>query len=515
MDAVDLRRLMISVVGFSMAAAGLFLSIAAPVVATIVPYFQSQMPVLVDVHSQKRETTVPRKSSRIIDTATASTLSRSEDSVVTSSTGTTSSAIPSAANDGVGQAPMVTPKILQDLPTTAQFNASPSSPPGCATHVRHICSPQHCANQASTSASPSPSLELINERARSKNRNSLPSGFCIRASPTPSFLSLTPITPDEPAVNSPRACSSSESHATHEGVRPSRRSTSFFGLRRTSKRSLTSTRSGSEPASQPSIPPPSRRNSMTSSPARILASLRDHTSLDSAAAGPEGASRSEEKTKGSSYFFRLKNKKIGKDKEKDKSTSKENKSRQKENISEGEQDGCHSQPHSEAEERPSRRPICPRSRSARRSDTAPAPRTRPYEAPYNFPAPNSPEAIDYVRRTRDEYMRLSSSPPAVGAPLPDPPVRTSVSTPPLTRIPQSAPADHIGFVPPERHRKTASAGADELGFILRPTPPPTERLHVHYGVARASTLPAGVRAAPPADAQSPPRPILKRSGLSL
>ncbi|EPQ60305.1 hypothetical protein GLOTRDRAFT_135019 [Gloeophyllum trabeum ATCC 11539] len=40
---------------------------------------------------------------------------------------------------------------------------------------------------------------------------------------------------------------------------------------------------------------------------------------------------------------------------------------------------------------------------------SPPPRTNPYEAPYFFPQPGSPEAQDYVRRVREDRMRASKA----------------------------------------------------------------------------------------------------------
>ena len=57
---------------------------------------------------------------------------------------------------------------------------------------------------------------------------------------------------------------------------------------------------------------------------------------------------------------------------------------------------------------------CPLSRARTCSDAAsgpppPPPRTHPYQAPYNFPMPNSPEAVDYVQRTRNEFILRSNT----------------------------------------------------------------------------------------------------------
>lgn len=69
-------------------------------------------------------------------------------------------------------------------------------------------------------------------------------------------------------------------------------------------------------------------------------------------------------------------------------------------------------------------PPCPsRSRSpkARKPTALPLPpaRTQPYEAPYFFPSPGSPEAVDYVRRAREGQLSPRSPPPTVMVSLPE------------------------------------------------------------------------------------------------
>lgn len=57
---------------------------------------------------------------------------------------------------------------------------------------------------------------------------------------------------------------------------------------------------------------------------------------------------------------------------------------------------------------------CPVSAAPLLSSPPPPPqrtRTQPYEAPYFFPAPGSPEAVDYVRRIREEKSGRPSSVP--------------------------------------------------------------------------------------------------------
>jgi hypothetical protein len=51
---------------------------------------------------------------------------------------------------------------------------------------------------------------------------------------------------------------------------------------------------------------------------------------------------------------------------------------------------------------------CQERRARRTSSTpAPIPRTQPYAAPFFFPTPDSPDAVDYVNRVREERMQVS------------------------------------------------------------------------------------------------------------
>ncbi|THH03367.1 hypothetical protein EW145_g6313 [Phellinidium pouzarii] len=504
---------MVGVVGFSMATLGFFLSIVAPVVAKFIPQFQAQMPALADARVQGHKQVMLRKSSRTLADPGPG-LSGSLDSVSTSASNAASSTVLTAPTS-VSEEPSQDLSVIVPRPVASQESRV------CASLMRHICSSQRCANHASTSASASSSLEHLNERAKCKSRDSTSARSALRSSPTPSFLSLTPITSVEPEESPPQTSSASfESHApglpAREGGRSACRSGTFFSLRRTPKRSLTPSRSGSEPAV-------SRRNSLTPSPSRFLTS-QGRTATDPVSTKSESATDQRDKLKKIFHFSRLKAKGKSKGKEEERTKSKKEQSKQKEDLSEVE----YLRRHSEAGgERSSRKSLCGRSRSACRSDTAPAAqRTRPYEAPYNFPAPNSPAAVDYARRTRDEYMRLTASPSgSIGAALSD------TSAPPLEHLPLSTPAHHVELVAPaSRHRKSASAsasaGADELGFILAAqsqsqSQPQLQnaRSHVHYdvdvGVVRAATLPIGMRAVAEPSVPLAPRPILKQTGQSL
>lgn len=175
----------------------------------------------------------------------------------------------------------------------------------------------------------------------------------------------------------------------------------------------------------------------------------------------------------------------------------------------------------------------PRRKPSRKEGTSPPARTRPYEAPYFFPTPNSEDAFNYAQRIRTE-MRLPSSPPASSKSFPDVrpqtaphkvdsqedmPILSHTATMPV----QSAPAHKTAFSQkifsrPLRHRKSASTGstsdlhADEFGFATV-APVIGEGLHgrhVRLVPERAASSP-GPRIMNPLPHPFPPRPILKHS----
>lgn len=126
--------------------------------------------------------------------------------------------------------------------------------------------------------------------------------------------------------------------------------------------------------------------------------------------------------------------------------------------------------------------ICDKRRRPTTAPTAPPPRTNPYEAPYFFPTPLSPDAADYVRLARTEVRQTSTSPPAM-ARMPtrsnsthQPPIESPTLTPtparsgsmqqkrssaivassPSELAPQSAPPKRSSFHAGLLHRKSAS-----------------------------------------------------------
>ena len=123
-------------------------------------------------------------------------------------------------------------------------------------------------------------------------------------------------------------------------------------------------------------------------------------------------------------------------------------------------------------------------------------RTQPYEAPYYFPTPYSPEVEGYVARTRQAYRRSSS--PHYSAPPPLTALNPVASTDGARKSvelsldePHSAPSHRVEFVVPDRrnnHVKSASIGSvSEFG--VRKPPLRTDSSYSR-SPKRASTLPS-------------------------
>lgn len=110
-------------------------------------------------------------------------------------------------------------------------------------------------------------------------------------------------------------------------------------------------------------------------------------------------------------------------------------------------------------------------KNAKKSNSPPS-RTRPYEAPYFFPMPTSPDAVDYARRTRNEYARAHSSLSTQE--------RSSVAQAQGELKVNTSKADKrkSGIVTSDRDMKTAPA--HRVGFHFP--------LHFHRSHARAASL---------------------------
>ncbi|KAH8111843.1 hypothetical protein DFH11DRAFT_551978 [Phellopilus nigrolimitatus] len=456
---VDARRFGVCIVGFSMAAFGFFLSILAPVVTTFLPHLQTPMPVQ---HSlEHRKSSPSRRRSKLPVDTTASPV-ESADSVATGATNATLSVSSTSHAEASRrfhgeQSPrrLATPSL--------QRGVSVPSPRGSGNRMRHMCSPEHCTKHASTSASASSSCE----RVSSNDMNARPLSLDATSS-APASFTFTPRSSSELGVHYPHPVPLSPPHEhrldeqqernrdADRRPRALQRASTFFGFRRSSsKRPTTPTRSGSESSFLP-LTPPSARRSLTYSPPQALTPLSDLDAEDFAPEGSESPTGRREKLRKPSYFSRLKVKGKEKAREVFSEKPKNRDSEPARNLSESEHYAQQQQRNSESGERRTsrRRSLCLRplsqSRSSSRAETVPvtAPRTRPYEAPYNFPTPESPEARDYVRRTRDGYVR--SAPPH-GAEF----AREAGGMPVQEQQRQ------------QRPRRAASvAGADELGFAL-------------------------------------------------
>lgn len=110
-------------------------------------------------------------------------------------------------------------------------------------------------------------------------------------------------------------------------------------------------------------------------------------------------------------------------------------------------------------------------KNAKKSNSPPS-RTRPYEAPYFFPMPTSPDAVDYARRTRSEYVRAHSS----LSPQERPPITQAQGE--LKVITSKADKRKSDIVSSERDMKTAPA--HRVGFHFP--------LHFHRSHKRATSL---------------------------
>ena len=212
---------------------------------------------------------------------------------------------------------------------------------------------------------------------------------------------------------------------------------------------------------------------------------------------------------------------------------------------------------------PTRRRICSRTRSERpislcshssndgpstskkqsKKSSSPPRRTRPYEAPYFFPMPNSPDAVNYAQRTRSEFAQAHlgsdqernanvNARQDVTFIADKSTVKEVTSTP----EPKTAPAHRIGFHFPlhfhRSHTRAASLssptspprspddearGVDEFGFVR-----PVQEMRVRkshdetvpknaIGIARSITMSEGI------PSEGPPlvsRPAVPSRGAS-
>ena len=145
-------------------------------------------------------------------------------------------------------------------------------------------------------------------------------------------------------------------------------------------------------------------------------------------------------------------------------------------------------------------------------------RTQPYEAPYFFPTPYSPEVEGYVARTRNSFRRgpnPQSPPPAPFTPLnpPSPPDDSRRSGEISLEQPHSAPSHRVEFVVPDKtnsHKKSASIGSiNEFGVKISPLRMTSS---TSRSPKRASTLPSP--SPPIAERRDKPTRPVPRHGIS-
>ncbi|EJC98664.1 uncharacterized protein FOMMEDRAFT_23486 [Fomitiporia mediterranea MF3/22] len=405
---VNLRRVVVGVVGFSMAVVGFFLSVTVPVISAVLPQFQPQ--------GTERTQTILR---RRIQERESRDLHRQETSPaahhdVVSEAGTAESveSCNTATTDlsSAHHATCTSPPSLTNSPESMS-HALPL--PTAAAHARceqqHFCTPQKCSNHASTST-PVPPAQVNTEKsagARIGKRNSLPTRAVtwLKTSPQPAFLHLQPSPrssgegPRPSIVSAPRAATFDENSVSGQldKQHAPRRANTFFGLRRSSRLAA---RAGSEPAPAPmSESIQGGRSSEPASPLTVAFDLHDIS--------PDAEANVREQKRRKSYFTRLKKKHSSKGMENDVGRHTELHHRDAvvapNNFSQTSERG-------RSNEKRSKRRICARHRRPATAPSEPVPRTNPYEAPYYFPTPASPDAVNYVRLARTENRRTSVSP---------------------------------------------------------------------------------------------------------
>ncbi|KAL5494643.1 hypothetical protein ACEPAI_104 [Sanghuangporus weigelae] len=497
----DLQRLMVFVVGWSMALGGFLVSVSASLVIFLVPLLRPRVPDEAHDHMRRRVHSYPHNKERehdASDTCSASTL-QSFDTVA--SEPSTSRQAPSTPPTSLGNSP--------DSPSQALPPASPiphgKSGQTCTSKIaQHACTPEKCANTASTSAvaSSSSSSPVAQEVAEKFMKCRIGDGDVTkmkgtRAVRAVSWLKRSSSPASSESLRSPRSsgeCSRIPSNASSPRVvsfdvmsspkkREPRRANTLLSFRRSSKapaRSDSEDTSSSVGLSMTQMPSqvPEGRRSAPASPIPVLHELPE-LSRDTEIANRERKRRV-------SYFARLKRRTSGKGTDKGHKTHEEPafETKDLEQLSKSHQQSNSIDRGRSREKRSSMR-ICEKRRRPTTAPSVPPPRTNPYEAPYFFPSPLSPDAADYVRLARTEVQRSSVSPSAARSPLlrsnstpQHSPAETPALSPTPTRsssmqqkrldaivasslnelVPQSAPPKRTSFAGAvlDRHRKSAS-----------------------------------------------------------
>ncbi|KAL5533620.1 hypothetical protein ACEPAG_80 [Sanghuangporus baumii] len=504
-----LQRLVIFAVGCSMALGGFLLSVSTSLVIFLIPLLRPRVPDEAHDHMRPRVHSHPHNEERkhdASDNCSANTLQSSD----------TAASGPSTSR----QAPSTPPTSLGNSPESPSQALPPASPiprgktrQSCTSKIaQHVCTPEKCANTASTSAvassssspgAPEIAEEFMKSRTGEGDVTKMKGTRVIRAV---SWLKRSSSPASSESQRSPRSseeCTRIPSNASSRVVnfdavsspkkREPRRANTLLSFRRSSKAPV---RSDSEDTSssfaglsmtQTPTQVPEGRSSAPASPFPVSHELPElsHTEI---------ANR--ERKRRVSYFARLKRRSSGK------GTEKANKTHEEPAFETMDSEKLSKSLQQSNSMNRGRSRICEKRRRPTTAPSAPPPRTNPYEAPYFFPTPLSPDAAEYVRLARTEVQQTSVSPSAaVRTPLrsnsspQQSPVETPALSPTPTRsnsmqqkrssaivtsspnelTPLSAPSKRASFAAAvlDRHRKSASvseASTTEFGVLQRMSP---------------------------------------------
>ncbi|KAL5519567.1 hypothetical protein ACEPAH_1250 [Sanghuangporus vaninii] len=511
-----LQRLAVFVVGWSMALGGFLLSVSASLIISLVPLLRPRVPDEVHDDMRRRVHSYPHNEEREHDASDTGSANSLQSFNTAASEPSTFRQAPSTPPTSLGNSPE---SPSQALPPASPIPHGKSGQTCTSKTAQHVCTPEKCANTASSSAvASSSSSPLTQEIAEKSMKSRIGEGDVtrmkegMRANRAVSWLKRSPSAASSESQRSPRSsaeCSRIPSNASSPRVvtfeedrlgsspkkREPRRANTLLSFRRFSK---THARSDSEDTSSSSFAalsmtqmPSQVPEGRSSAPASPISALRE---LPELSRDTEMANR--ERKRHVSYLARLKRRTSGKGTEKAHKVH-EGAVLETENseilLSESHHH-LNSMDRGRSREKRSSMRICEK---RRRPTTAPTARTNPYEAPYFFPTPLSPDAADYVRLARIEVQRASVGPSAA-APAPSrsnstprhPPAETQPLIPTPTRsnsmqpkrsgatvasspnelVPRSAPPKRTSFPVAvlDRHRKSASvseAAPTEFGVL--------------------------------------------------
>ncbi|OCB87064.1 hypothetical protein A7U60_g5799 [Sanghuangporus baumii] len=518
-----LQQLAVFVVGWSMALGGFLLSVSASLIISLVPLLRPRVPDEVHDDMRRRVHSYPHDEEREHDASDTCSANSLQSFNTAASEPSTSRQAPSTPPTSLGNSPE---SPSQALPPASPIPHGKSGQTCTSKIAQHVCTPEKCANTASTSAVASSSFPPVAQEIAEKFMKSRIGESDVtkmkgtRAIRAVSWLKRSSSPASSESQRSPRSsaeCSRIPSNASSHRVvtfeedrlgsspkkREPRRANTLLSFRRFSRAPA---RSDSEDTSSSSFAalsmtqmPSQVPEGRSSAPASPIPALHE---LPELSRDTEIANR--ERKRHVSYFARLKRRTSGK------RTEKAHKAHEGAVLEMKDSEKLLSESHHQSnsmdrgrsrEKRSSMR-ICEKRRRPATAPTAPPARTNPYEAPYFFPTPLSPNAANYVRLARTEVHRTSVSPSAAErTPLRSnltpyhPTAETLTLTPTPTRsnsmqqkrsgaiialspneqVPQSAPPKRTSFPVAvlDRHRKSASvseASPTEFGVLQHMSP---------------------------------------------